>query len=131
MGPDLFVVLSADRDEVGNVGRAAVAMPLSYVVEFESMHGGSALEASSVPDRDHEPLGDVGKPSAAPQPEGPTLPVEDHPGEFGVRRQRCEYVVRYGTDSDYLASPSGVGTVHHPSLHHDQPASSIGNTYGL
>jgi len=65
VGFEPFVVAAADGDEVVDVGGSSVSVPLLHVVEFASVHGCAAFEASPVPDCDSEALGGVTKPLVA------------------------------------------------------------------
>ena len=60
-GFELFVVASADGDQIVYIGGSAVAVPLSDVVEFAAVHRGPALEAAPVADCHRQALGGIGE----------------------------------------------------------------------
>ena len=59
LGLEPPVVSSADRDQIVDVGPAAVSVPLLDVVEFAPVHGRAAFEASAVAYGDGQALGGV------------------------------------------------------------------------
>ena len=113
LGLEPFVVVAADSGEIADVGPATVAVPFLDVVEFASVHGGTALEASAVSDGDCEALGNVAQSLVSTQPEGTAPPVEDHAGQLGVGGEGLEDLAGYGADSDDLDLSVGVGAVHY------------------
>ena len=111
LGIEPVVVAPADGDEIVDIGGSSVSVPFLHVVEFASMHGGAAFEASAVPDGDRQSLGGVSESLVATQPEGTALPVEDHAGQLRVRGEGLENLAGYRADADDLDLPVGEGDV--------------------
>ena len=107
------MVFATDRDQVFDIGPATVAVPLSDMVKLASVHRSVALEASAVPYGHRKPLSSIREALLAAQPEGTAGPVEDHPCQLRVRRQRLEDPAGYGSGADHLDVTVAVCTVHH------------------
>lgn len=121
-------MLAADGDQVVYIGPAAVAVPFPDVMELASVHRGAALEAATVSDSHRQPLGGVGEPLPAAQPQGTARPVEDHPGQFGIGGQGSEDLAGNRTDPDHLDMSGPVGAVHHT---HRRYQDHLGRRLGL
>ena len=94
------MVFAADGAQVVDVGAAVVAVPLLDLVEFATVQGGTAFEASSGPDRYGEPVCGVGAALLAAQPEGMAARSKSSP-PARCPGQRLEELPRYGTDPDH------------------------------
>ena len=78
-----FVVCPAGGDQIVHIGRTSVS-PGLHMMEFAPVHGCAACEATSIPHRRRQALRNIGEPLIPAQPQDPSRPSEDHPGEFRV-----------------------------------------------
>ena len=93
-----MMMVSADEDEVVDIGRATVANPAN-VVGLAPGRVGTTADAATVSGDEGTPLGVGGESNPCPQPQGLAVLAEHEPVEIGNAGEACDLGVGQGTHS--------------------------------